>query len=361
MSPRAATRLGWGLAAVTGFGLVAAVILGLLSGPDARPSEVGAVYDTFVAGAAAAIFATIGALIVARYPRNAVGWIVCVIPLGMALALFSAEYAVYAVLAEPGSLPGGEVMAWLSEWIWLPTMLVGNFLLLLFPGGRLPSPRWRLVAWLAGAGMIGVGLHEAFSPGGLDDFPRTNPYALGGTGGDVAEALAISYLPVTITVLASVASLVIRLRRSEGHERQQLKWLASGGVVLFLGTNLPGDLPLFIGLAAVAGAVGIGILKYRLYDIDVVINRALVYTALTALLIGTYLGSILLLQLVLSGLTADNGLAIAGSTLAVAALFQPARARIQAAVDRRFYRLRAVVGDTMQPAHVSLWLREGLR
>jgi hypothetical protein len=179
--------------------------------------------------------------------------------------------------------------------------------------------------------------------------------------------------------------VAIRLRRAKGDERQQLKWLVSGAVVLSIGINLPGLLGIFIGLAAVAGAVGVGILKYRLYDIDVVINRTLVYGALTATLAVAYLGSVLLLQLVLEGITQGSGLAVAVSTLAAAGLFRPARARIQAVVDRRFYRrkydaqrtleafssrlrdevdldslsaqLNWVVADTMQPAHVSLWLR----
>jgi len=385
MSPRAAAWLAWGLCALTAAGIVAAVILGLLSGPDARPSEGSPISDTFVAGAAAATFAIAGALVAARHHGNPIGWILCVVALGLTLGLLSLEYATYAVLAEPGSLPGGEVMFWLTEWVWLPTMLVGTFLLLLFPHGRLPSRRWRPVAWLASAAMIGVGLHEAFTPGKLDDFPRDNPVGLAGTGGQVAEALAISYPVIGIAVIASVVSLVMRVRRSAGDERQQLKWLASGGAALFVGINLPGNLPVFVGLAVIALAVGVGILKYRLYDIDVVINRALVYGALTAILAGAYLGSVLLLQLALEPLTESSNLAVAGSTLAVAALFRPARRRIQEIVDRRFYRskydaartlesfstrlrdeieldrlnaeLCAVVQQTMQPAQVSLWLR----
>ncbi len=384
-SPRAASRLAWGLCAVTAVGVIGALILGLLSGADARPDEGSSILEGFVSGAASVTFAITGALVAGRHRGNPVGWILCVVGLGLALALISIEYATYAVLAEPGSLPGGEAMFWLTEWIWLPTMLVGTFLLLLFPNGRLPSRRWRPVAWLAIAGMIGVALHEAFSPGKLDNFPRDNPVGLGGTAGELAEALAASYSLILIATIASLASVAIRLRRAKGDERQQLKWLVSGAVVLSIGINLPGLLGIFIGLAAVAGAVGVGILKYRLYDIDVVINRTLVYGALTATLAATYLGGVLLLQLALSGITEGSGLAVAASTLSVAALFRPARARIQEAVDRRFYRrkydaaqtlerfgarlrdevdldslsaeLRTVVADTMQPTHVSLWLR----
>jgi hypothetical protein len=331
---------------------------------------------------------------VTRHPRNTVGWISCLLPLGLTLAFFSGEYATYALLAEPGSLPGGVLMAWLTGWIWAPSMLAGLLLLLLFPNGRPPSPRWRPVAWLTLVGAIGAAFHEALSPGTLSGFPRDNPFGLGGAGGELAQALGSSYVLVTIAFLASAASLVVRLRRASGDELQQLKWLASGGVVLFVAVlttnlNLTDPLAIFAGLIVVAVAVGVSILKYRLYDIDVVINRALVYGSLTATLAGTYLGSVLLLELVLNGVTADNGLAIAGSTLAAAALFQPARRRIQAAVDHRFYRrkydaartiaafgarirdevdldalgleLIEVTAETMQPAHVSLWMREPSR
>jgi hypothetical protein len=393
MRARAAPGFAWGLCALTWLGVLATLTLALLSG-DARPAEVGPIQGDFVSGGADVAFATMGALIVTRHPRNTVGWISCLLPLGLTLAFFSGEYATYALLAEPGSLPGGVLMAWLTGWIWAPSMLAGLLLLLLFPNGRPPSPRWRPVAWLTLVGAIGAAFHEALSPGTLSGFPRDNPFGLGGAGGELAQALGSSYVLVTIAFLASAASLVVRLRRASGDELQQLKWLASGGVVLFVAVlttnlNLTDPLAIFAGLIVVAVAVGVSILKYRLYDIDVVINRALVYGSLTATLAGTYLGSVLLLELVLNGVTADNGLAIAGSTLAAAALFQPARRRIQAAVDHRFYRrkydaartiaafgarirdevdldalgleLIEVTAETMQPAHVSLWMREPSR
>ncbi|MDX6690263.1 MAG: hypothetical protein QOG15_1720 [Solirubrobacteraceae bacterium] len=393
MRARAAPGFAWGLCALTWLGVIATLTLALLSG-DARPVEVGPIEGDFVSGGAEVAFATMGALIVTRHPRNTVGWISCLLPLGLTLAFFSGEYATYALLAEPGSLPGGLLMAWLTGWIWAPSMLAGLLLLLLFPNGRPPSPRWRPVAWITLVGAIGAAFHEALSPGRLSGFPRDNPFGLGGAGGELAQALASSYVLVTIAFLASAASLVVRLRRASGDELQQLKWLASGGVVLFVAVlttnlNLSDPLAIFAGLIVVAVAVGVSILRYRLYDIDVVINRALVYGSLTATLAGTYLGSVLLLELVLNGVTADNGLAIAGSTLAAAALFRPARRRIQATVDHRFYRrkydavrtiaafgarsrdevdldalgleLIAVTAETMQPAHVSLWMREPLR
>jgi hypothetical protein len=283
-------------------------------------------------------------------------------------------------------------MLWVYLWAFVGTMPVATFMLLLFPDGRLPSPRWRPAAWLVAAALTLVFLHSAFAPGRIADFPRDNPLGLDGIAGEIAGWLSLALPLVSVAALASVASLVVRLRRSSGDERQQVKWLATGGAVLFVGivaSNVPGGpglLAILLGQMAVAAAVGIAILRHRLYDIDVVINRTLVYGALTAALAAAYLGSVLLLQLALNPLTASSNLAIAGSTLAVAALFQPARRRIQAIVDRRFFRrkydaartlerfgaqlrdevdldalgddLRAVVTETMQPAHVSLWLRE---
>ena len=239
----------------------------------------------------------------------------------------------------------------------------------------------------------------ALAPGPLKtaDFPWIdNPVGVAGLGlGTVAQ---LSLLVSLAGALVAVASLVVRYRRSRGVERLQLRWVAAAGCVLVLSVG-PGSAlasawisegagwaAILFGLLTMAGAVGVALLRYRLYDIDVVVNRALVYGALTATLAGIYLGTVLLLQLALNGVTGDSGLAVAASALAVAALFRPARARIQELVDRRFYRrkydagltlaafsahlrdevaldtvaaeLRSVVMDTMQPAHVSLWLRE---
>ena len=288
-------RLAWAIIAVTCTLAIAGVVLGLLSGQDARPEQLGAISVLVVAFAGAVSFEVVGALVVTRYPRNPIGWILCVVGLSMALSRFSVEYAAYTVLAEPGALPGGRLTVWLGEWTWTPTMLVSSLLLLLFPAGRVPSPRWRPAAWLAVAGIIGVTVHEAFSPGRLETFPDSNPFGLSGAGGQIAEALALSYAIVNLAGIAAVALLVIRLHRATGDERQQLKWLASGATVLLLGVLvsnlLPGEpvLPILIGSVAIAAAVGVGILRYRLYDIDVVINRALVYGALSAALAGTYL------------------------------------------------------------------------
>jgi hypothetical protein len=284
-----------------------------------------------------------------------------------------------------------------GEVSWIPFIVMPTtFLLLLFPDGRLLSRRWRPVAWCGAVGIAGSFVAGGLHPGPIPDFPQVmNPIGVDSPLVDLLEGLSL--LAVVIGVVGSSASLVVRFRRSRGEERQQMKWLALAGAVA------AGTLPLAIVTYDVIGetaanaaimtsvlglpaATGIAILRYRLYDIDVVINRTLVYGALTATLALAYLGGVLLLELALRPLTESSNLAIAGSTLAVAALFRPARGRIQAAVDRRFYRrkydatrtlellgtrlrdevdldalgsaLRAVVADTMQPAYVSLWLRE---
>ena len=272
-------------------------------------------------------------------------------------------------------------------------MIPATFLVLLFPDGRPLSRAWRRVAWCAGAGIVGV-LFVSVVTSRPGDFPRLdNPFALDGVAIEALEVLSI--LALYTGLFGGVASIVLRFRRAGRVQRQQIKWLATAGALLAVVMPLDvalagvlGDAAYLMTTTAVLGlpaAVGVAILRHRLYDIDVVINRTLVYGALTATLAGAYLGAVLLLQLALSPLTASSSLAIAGSTLAVAALFQPARRRIQAIVDRRFYRrkydaaqtierfgarlrdevsldalsedLCAVVAETMQPAHVSLWLQ----
>ncbi len=245
-------------------------------------------------------------------------------------------------------MPGGELAVWLDEWslfVWLG--LVGIFVPLLFPDGRLPSPRWRPVAWLGGVAIVAGLLGTAFGSGSFEPDvgpPLENPLALPGALGDalavVADAGGIALAPVTVAALCAV---VVRLRRSRGVERQQVKWFAAAMTVLLVGLTAAGvsaafdergallwvgsvgwGMFLFGLLIALPAAVGIAILRHRLYDIDLVINRALVYGALTLLLAGAYVGLVLLLGLALSPLTSGSDLAIALSTLAVAALFRPA-------------------------------------
>jgi hypothetical protein len=252
------------------------------------------------------------------------------------------------------------------------------------------------VAWCAGLGMAGAFMTQGLTPGALEDYPQVaNPY---GVHSSVLSLLTgLSALLTVVGVVGSSASLIVRFRRARGELRQQIKWLAFAGVVaavtLLVGTvgydvlgEAVANVAIMLSVLGLPLAAGIAILRHRLYDIDVVINRALVYGALTATLAAGYLGGVLLLQLVLSGITQGSGLAVAVSTLAVAALFRPARARIQEAVDRRFYRrkydaqrtlegfstrlrdqvdltalssdLSGVVRETLQPAHVTLWLRE---
>jgi hypothetical protein len=356
-------------------------------------------------------YAFVGALVAARQPANAIGWILLAIGIALSLgALVDAN-----LLSRMA--PARELSAWLSAWLWYVWLiLAGIFLPLLFPNGRPLSRGWARVFWVGVAALVLSVVAAAFEPGRLDvdsPVPVHNPMGIGGPVGDVLPlAAGLGEVLAAMGVVLAAASLVVRFRRSRGVERQQLKWfayiglLAASGLALAMLADLSGTQSGEDGGSAwleVVGAVGwftaliaivlgipiatgMAILRHRLYDIDVVINRTLVYGALTATLAAAYLGSVLLLQLALSPLTEDSGLAIAGSTLAVAALFRPARARIQELVDRRFFRsnydashtierfgahlrdeveldalsaeLRGVVRETMQPAHMSLWLRE---
>jgi hypothetical protein len=306
-------------------------------------------------------------------------------------------YADWAFFARHGDVPGATLAAWLTAWVWNLALGPVAFLpLLLFPEGRLPSPRWRPVLGLACAGIALMAGSAALAPGRFEDYPVSNPVGIPGTDSLMSVLGGIGTAAFVASFLAVLVSFVLRFRRSGGQERQQLKWLtysaaliavAGIGAASFvepLSTNTSNAIQ-SLALTTYPLALGIAMLRYRLYDIDVVINRTLVYGLLTATLAGAYVGLVLLLQLVLDPVTSGSSLAVAVSTLGVAALFRPARSRIQAIVDRRFYRrkydaartleqfsgrlreqvdldalgseLRAVVADTMQPTHVSLWLR----
>jgi hypothetical protein len=377
---------------------VAMVVLGILlnllnnSGPKSD-------FDFQAVEALTAVtFPTVGALIAARRPRNPIGWIFCVIGLSQATSVFAGQYAVYALFTKPGVLPGGEVTSWLEGWAWAPGLGLVAFLLLLFPEGRLLSRRWRWVAWPAASAtaleallpavftwsLRGPQMFEFFGNGDVSRIAGTNAF----------QALGIAlFLTMTVSIFLSAGALIARFRRANGEERQQLQWVTYAGALAVTSLLVDGLIEAIGGSVLLADAVqalqivvvpcfpivvGIAILHYRLYNVDLIINRTLVYGALTAVLGSIYFGSVVALQQLFHAFTGET-------SLAIAALFNPLRCRIQDLIDRRFYRckydaektLRAfgarlcdeveldtpnedllrVVQGTMQPAHVSLWLR----
>jgi hypothetical protein len=349
-------------------------------------------------------FATVGALVASRQPGNPVGWIFCALGLFTPLAALGEEYALYALVTRPGTLPGAEVMVWLAVWIGGPTIIsMLALVFLLFPNGRPPSRRWRPLVWL---NLVAMALIFAwnFEPGPIENAGLSsvdNPFGVTGAGALFEILGPAGFFLALVGAVAGAVSLIVRLRRSRGDERQQLKWFVFAGAVFcaaFATGPVLWSLPpspetawvwpvlFLLGVGAIPVATGIAILKYRLYDIDLVINRTLVYGALTMTLAGVYFGSVVLLQGAFRGLTGqESQLAVVASTLAIAALFNPLRRRIRAFIDRRFYRrkydakktldtfgvklreetdlgslsdeLVAVVRETMQPEHASLWLK----
>jgi hypothetical protein len=357
-----------------------------------------AVMDTF--WLAVVGYATVGALVAERQASNAMGWLMLVFALLVLLQFVSES------LAEHDDPTAQVAGAWAAGWLWyawLSILLV--FLPMLAPNGTLPSRRWRPVLRTAILGLLAAAAGAAFKPGPNNAYPEIdNPVAAPGIAGTAFTILELVGDALLLAAcLLAVASLAVRFRRSVGTERQQLKWFAYALVLMFLGWALfmvSNGLPdpwstaadtvgwlLFLSCMGVLlpTAIGVAILRHRLYDIDLVINRTLVYGALTATLLSTYVVSVLLLSRALSPFGGGSDLAVAGSTLAVAALFGPARKRIQAAVDRRFYRsrydaartlddfstrlrhevdleavhsdLRSVTEEVLQPTHVSLWIR----
>jgi hypothetical protein len=343
-------------------------------------------------------FSVVGAIIASRHPRNNIGWLFCSVGVTIGLNSFAGDYVEFWLASGFGKVSLAETAAWFSSWAWiLLTYVPTTFVLLLFPDGRLPSPRWRLVAWGAALGIAGCIVGYALEAGPLEDFPQiANPY---GVDGPVVGMVGVAGSIVAAGALvASAVSLIVRMRHARSEQRQQIKWLAYGGTVV-VGTICVGGLinlwnvPVSIAVSNVALLglpvfTGIAIVKHHLYDIDLLINRTLVYGSLTTMLVAVYVGGIVLSQRVFVGLTGHDELpqlAIVASTLLIAALFAPLRRRIQATIDRRFYRrkydaakmlsvfsarlreetdlstlsddLVGVVKETMQPEHVTLWLR----
>ena len=416
MRPRAAAWLAWSLAGLCLAMAVATIVLSALP----RPAREGGgawstagdalIFVTFLA------FPTVGALIASRRPRNPIGWICLAVGLFWMLIIVGGDYAAYG-LAVAGSVPFPVTLYALTyAWLWVPAVgLLGTYMFLLFPDGRLPSRRWRPLAWLAGVVIALESVVTFLTPGPLDGLQGApNPFGLEGL--PWLEVLGWIVLPLLpLCMLASAASLVLRFRRSGGEVRQQIKWIAFAAsfmgslYMLMMGASVisvliaapgtpsdPGTQTLWgalledvmiLSFTAIPVAIGFAILRYRLYDIDVVINRTLVYGTLTVTLALLYVGSVVTMQYASRALTGgESQLAIVASTLVIAALFRPLRGRIQKLIDRRFYRrkydaqktlsafsktlreetdldsleaeINAVIRETLQPAHASLWLRE---
>jgi hypothetical protein len=349
-----------------------------------------------------ATFAGVGALLASRKPENSLGWIFLWIGIGANLGNAASSYGVYALRTVPGALPGGEWAAWAGSFLW-PTAIVSILLLLvLFPSGR---PHARPERWLLRAAVVAIGGLSlggfVLKPGRLDvaglDIP--NPLGVESLTAVLPVLELVGAVLIPVVALASVAMLVVRSRRAVGVVRQQLRWFGYSALAMFsinfvfanlLKTFVPstrgwvGNLAFALGLAMIPLGTGVAILRYRLYELDLIVNRTLVYAVLTGVLASAYLAIVVVLQS-FSPVGTDSDLAVAGSTLAVAALFRPLRARIQTFIDRRFYRRRydagetlaefstrlrdqvdlgalttelvQVVRSTMQPSHASLWLR----
>lgn len=380
------------------FGLFVAMLAGAIyvgfNPPDGEPIKI---LDALWAGSFVG-FPLAGALVVSRLPRRPLGWILCVAPVLLMTGLTLGE------AAGPPTQGTAGVGPWL-EWSGSISFTGGLGLLLfvplLLPDGTLASPRWRWIGRALGIAVSTWVLSAIFKPGRMEiGNGYSNPLGVDPLRSffELAETLLG---PVALTAVALGAiSLIVRFRGSSGREREQLKWLALGGIstvscflLIAFVEAVFGDLSdvavtliIIVGILALPASIATAVMRHRLYDVDLVINRTLVYAGLTAVLALAYLGIVVVLQQLLAPVTADSDIAVAGSTLAVAALFRPLRARVQIFIDRRFYRhkydasttlesfssrlrdqvdlrslqtdLVGVVGETMQPAHVSLWLRE---
>ena len=414
MRRRASFWLAWALGGISVAMFIAGLVFALLTlnvaDPVRRTSTGGIggllIFLPFLA------FPIVGALIASKRPENPIGWICLISGLFWMFIVVSDPLTAYS-LATTGSAPGPVMFDALTLWSWaLPLGLLGTFMVMLFPDGRLPSRRWRPLAYLSGTAILLASVALTVEPGPLPHRGGVrNP--LGIEGHPWVQAVgAACVLLLALCILASAVSIIWRYRHSGGEIRQQIKWLAFaasfvgvtylsaliGGIFVvpeYLFTE--GKTPVWISLifngvlisfAGIPTAIGFAVLKYRLYDIDVIINRALVYGSLTVTLAAVYFGGVAGTQTVFRALTGQEQqpqLAVVVSTLTIAALFNPLRRRIQSFIDRRFYRrkydaarilaaygarlrdevdlktfsddLLEVVGETVQPVHAILWLR----
>jgi hypothetical protein len=391
MKSSTTTRLAWSVT-ILSFGMIVADLWLIAIGPSGLPlahPDKSAAIDYLEP----VMFLVVGLIVAWKRPENRVGWLMLAYAGGRALLGFLAAYGEHGVSVDPGSLPGAGVAVWITTWVWMPHLVLLPLILFHFPNGRLPSAGWRWAIWccaVPGALMIAAGIGWLSVPprelilAGADGLP-------GAKWTQVMFTLA--FIAAIALSLVSVVSLFVRYRRTHGDERNQLKWVFLAAAVLVVqgiqSELLPwDDVDAVLGsllFAAVPAAIGVAILKYRLYDIDRIINRTLVYGLLTATLALGYVLIVVTLQRVTDPFTGSNQAAIAASTLLVAALFRPVRDRIQHFIDVNFYRSRydatkilegfsaqlrdsvdlealsgellTTVGQTVQPAHASLWIR----
>ena len=329
-----------------------------------------------------------GFVLASRRPENRIGWLFLVAGLALGLSGFSNQYALHALVADPGSLPAGRAFAWLFNWTSVIPIAMLAFLFLLFPTGHVRSPRWRPAAWFAGGAFALTTAWMLIAASRL----WAHPFALygpGSPGGLTALFFLMAEFLISAALLVSVAALVVRFAKSTGEEQLQLKWCAAAALLLavvFVASIWTNSAVVNVlqslALACLYTAIAIAVLKYRLYEIDRIISRTLAYAIVTGLLVGVYAGVVLLATHVLA---IKSPVAVAGSTLVAAALFSPLRSRVQRAVDRRFNRARydadqivaafaarlkdaveldavqtdlaGVVQNALEPAHVSVWMR----
>ena len=408
--------IAWGLFVLSLLAAVGAVILGsqnaavldLERGFQARPTDV--VWLASWLG-----FPAVGALIVSRRPRNAVGWLLCGVGVNATIAVLIPTYARHALVAHPGQLPGGEVAAWLGTWMANPAAFV-PFLVFLFPTGRVESKRWRAVVRAAVVSVGALLVWRAFAPGPIDGVRGVaeihNPLGITSATG-VAPLITLVLASLLVAcAFASIAHVLWRFHTDHGVERQQIRGFAFSALLLPVtaAATIPLDpaiVPLFgemlqaramgsetgnwgfpiaffVSFHGMAVSIGVAILRYRLYEIDRIINRTLSYALLTAMLGTAFFGTAIGLQIFTRPLFKGDDIAVAISTLAVTAAFVPLRRRVQTFVDRRFNRARydaartierfgsrlrqeidletlgveleSVVAETMQPTRLSLWL-----
>ena len=343
--------------ATLGLSLVAIVLILL-----GRSADVGPIFGfRGFAVLFALTFGTLGVLINTRVPGNRIGYLFAILGLASAVQDVVAAYVVYAILVSRGSLPWGTALAWVVTWNWVPLAGIGtSFLVLLFPTGHLPSPRWRPVAWLAAAGIIVTSLALALTPGPIMNASYVdNPLGWQDAAAQILRLAQVGFVVLIAAILLSALSMVVRFRRAVGVERAQLKWLMSAaifaGIVMagpgtmanaaMTGTMLTnatkaGELLTILAILSIPLAAGVAILRYHLYEIDRIVSRTIAYAAVTGILTVVFVTVIIGLQAVLAAVTSGPAVSVAVSTLVVLAIFQPVLRRVRDTVDRRFDRAR---------------------